>query len=147
MDGDAAELVADHLALASVHSCSDAEAQLPDGITDGAGAADGPRGTVERREEPIACRVDFTTPEALELLADDQVMLCDEVSPAAVAQVCCPLCGADDVGEQHGDEHAIWFGRVAHAREPPRDCFDQRMDVPRLGEMIDALQLDVLRGR
>jgi hypothetical protein len=77
------------------------------GTHDHLGAAHRAAGTVERGEEPVAGGVDLLTPVAREQRPDLRVVLLDEPLPRPVAQLSRSRGRADDVGEEHGCEHAI----------------------------------------
>ena len=55
------------LDLARVQAGADVDSQLADGAGDRAGALDRSRGTVERREEAVPCRVDLAAAKASQL--------------------------------------------------------------------------------
>jgi hypothetical protein len=79
---DAAELVADDLTLAGVHSGPDRDPELMERVDELLGATNRPTGPVEAREEAVACRVDLDTPKVVELRADDRMVAIEEVVPA-----------------------------------------------------------------
>ena len=127
--------------------------------------ADGARRPVERREEPVAGRVDLAAAEALELAPDERVVPLEQVAPAPVAELRRPLGRADDVGEEHRREHAVGLGhrgatpvrnssissseRVLVA-DPRQVVVARQLDEPRAGDLLGdvAALLDVHdRGR
>src|SRR5438093_1360501 len=55
----------------------------------------------ERGEEPIARRVDLTTPEARNLPANQRVVAAEEFAPPLIPHLFSDLRGGHDVGEQH----------------------------------------------
>src|SRR2546427_6541160 len=65
--GEAADVVATHLTLARVQPGAHIEAERPAGLTDGVGAADGARGTVEGRQQAVAGGLGLAAAEAVDL--------------------------------------------------------------------------------
>jgi len=63
------------------------EPELCEVVADGERAANRPRRAVEAREEAVAGGVELDSAVARELLADAGVMLREQVSPAAVAEL------------------------------------------------------------
>src|SRR5262245_25806837 len=110
MDRDPADLLAHDLALAGVEAGPDFEPQRSDAVRYGAGATNGARWAIESRQEPVASGVDLATPEADKLAAHQAVVTVEQIVPAPVAEACRLLGRADNVGEQHGREHAIGLG-------------------------------------
>src|SRR4030095_8733627 len=94
--GDAAQLVAEDLALARVQTGANLQAQLPHLAHDGACTTHAARRSVEAREKPIAGRIDFATPKAHELLANRRVMPILHLSPTALAHTPSTLRRATD---------------------------------------------------
>jgi hypothetical protein len=72
VDGDAADIVADHFALAGMQPGSDLDAERLDFLDDGAGATNATRGTVESREKSVAGGLDFVHPSLRGALATKQ---------------------------------------------------------------------------
>src|SRR5262249_55555821 len=99
VNGDAADVVAHHCALARVQPRSDLDPQRADAVANVAGAADSACGSIEGREEPVAERLHFATAEPPQLAADDGVVVCKQLAPAAVSERRRPLSRTDDVGE------------------------------------------------
>ncbi len=91
MDGDAAEVVVSDLTLAGVQPGANLQAQPSGAVPYGTGAPDCPGGTVERGEDPVAGVLDRPPPEPLQLSADHGVVIVEQPSPAAVAEVCARL--------------------------------------------------------
>lgn len=86
-------------ALAGVQASSQLGADLGDCVADRAGAADRPRGAVERREEPVRGRVELPPAEARELRSHGFVVASDEVVPGAIAELDGPRGRVDDICE------------------------------------------------
>src|SRR5581483_1868225 len=80
--GDAAQLVAEPLALARMDTGADVDAEDAARVLDRAGAPDGAGGPVERGHEAVAGAVDLLAAEALELAADVGVVALEELAPA-----------------------------------------------------------------
>ena len=104
VDRDPADLAVDGLDLAGVDAGPDLDPEVPDAGSDGLGAMDGTGGSIERREEAVAGRIDLRAREPLKLASDDLVMGRDEVAPGGIADLGGPCGGTDDIGEQDGRE-------------------------------------------
>jgi hypothetical protein len=143
--GDPADGIACELDLAGVEPGTHAEPGGGDVLRDGARAADRPRRPVERREEAVAGGVDLAAAKACEVAAHDLVVPLEQIAPAPVAQFAGAPGRSDDVGEQHGREHAIWFLRLANTRQELADLLHDVVPVDP-GEMCVARQLDVFRA-
>jgi len=82
-------------------------------------------GAVERGEEAVACRVDLTPPESVQLCANERMMTLDQIRPGSVAKFR-GLCGrADDVGEQDRREDRVRFRPRPHALREGDDLLYQ----------------------
>jgi triosephosphate isomerase (TIM) len=77
------------------------------GVHDRARAADAARRAVERREEAVAGGIELAAAVAGEAAADCSVVLCDELGPVPVAELCLAGRRVDDVREEDGREHAV----------------------------------------
>jgi hypothetical protein len=144
VDRDAADLAADHLALARVHPGSDGDPERPDLVEDRPSAADGARGAVEAREEAVAGRVDLAPAEAHELAAGDRVVAVHEVAPAPVAEPRRVLRRAHDVDEHDRGEDAVGLARLTHAGQELPYLGEDVLEVLGEEEVVDARELDVL---
>jgi len=89
---------------------------------------------IERREEPVACRVDLPTAVPSEQSAKGVVMLLHEVSPSSVTELGNLLGRPDDVGEEHGREDPVELGILT------LDLADEALD---LVEEVGALDPSV----
>jgi len=132
VDGEATDLVTDHLALAGVQPGTDLDPERADSQADGASAAHAARGAVEGGgEDSIPGGVDPTAAEAGKLPPGDGVVAVEHVVPSAVADHGRLLGGADDVGEEHG--HA-W----RHPRRLRRHVLDSPCPVDQYGLDVGA---------
>src|SRR6266508_1166828 len=104
---DPGEVVATQLALAGVDAGADFQADVAGILGDGAGAFDGPSGPVEGGEEAVAGGVHLLAAKASELTADHVVVGVEQLLPAPVAESGRLFGRPDDVGEQHGLQHAV----------------------------------------
>src|SRR5439155_4859158 len=86
VDGDAADSNAQDLDLAGVDARADVQLQALELGHDRERAANGAAGAVEGREEAVARVIHFLAAEAVELSADDLVVLAEEGSPAQVSE-------------------------------------------------------------
>jgi hypothetical protein len=105
VDGDAADVVADHFALAGVEPGSDLDAERRDFLGDRAGATNAARGTVERPEKSVAGGFDFVAAKAREIAPYRRVMTAEQITPALVAERRRLLARADNVG--HENQHSV----------------------------------------
>jgi hypothetical protein len=121
---ETAELVAHDLALTSVKSSADPDAESVNGIADGARAADGAGGTVERGKEPIAHGIKLPAAEASEFAADGGVVGLEKVPPGTIPDRRGGRSGAHDVGEENGREHPIGLGTPSDAGEELLDLVE-----------------------
>src|SRR5204862_1373257 len=119
VDCDAPGLVVDQFALARMQPRANLQAKLAETVSDRAGAANPPRGAVERREEAVASRVHLPTTEPRELAADDLVVFLEEFPPGPVAEAGSTGSRIDHIGEQDGREHR--FGSATSS--PPSRTF------------------------
>src|SRR5206468_5668421 len=89
-------------------------------------AADRPGRPVEGREEAVAGRVDRAAAEANELAAHELMVALEQLAPSAIAERGGALTGADDVGEEHGSEHAVGLALLPATRVPafPQETLD-----------------------
>jgi len=99
--------VAPKLALADVQPRSDPEIETVGRVDDGLRALDPARGTVEPGEHPVARGVDEHPAVPFDLDSRSTVVRVDQLPPAPVSDLRDSPRGIDDVGEQHGCEHAI----------------------------------------
>ena len=104
---DPGGLALDELALAGVQARPDLNAEILDGVGDCDGGTDRPRGSIERREEPVTGGVELAPAETGELAAHDRVVLLDDIPPGAVAQFSGPRRRTHDVGEEHRRQQTI----------------------------------------
>jgi len=99
VNGNSADIVADHFALACVKSGPEFDAERLDLLRNGAGTANAARRTVKCGEEAVARHLDFMASEAREISTDHRMMMIENISPALVAKHCSLLCRSNDVGE------------------------------------------------
>src|SRR5439155_12347902 len=106
VNGQAAEVIADELALPGVEPSPQLDSQLAGLPTDRARTSDRARGAVEAHEEAITRLLYLAAPEARELCADQRVVALAQLSPRAVAKLGGTPGGIDDVSEKHRRKHA-----------------------------------------
>src|SRR5262249_56516137 len=86
------------------------------------------RRPIQGGEEAVARHILLHTPIAAQHRPHSGVMALDDVAPCAVAEERRLLRGANDVGEEHGREHAIEFRLlVADAGQERFDCVAERL--------------------
>src|SRR5206468_10375423 len=98
--GEAADVVATHLTLARVQPGAHVEAERPADLTDGVGAADGARRTVEGRQQAVAGGLGLAAAEAVDLRPGGPIERVQERPPAGVTERRRPGGRADDVHEE-----------------------------------------------
>jgi hypothetical protein len=83
------------------------DAQLVHPLDDRRSATHSTGGPIEGREKSIAQGLDLAAAKPSKLLADSLVVAIEQRSPAAVAELGCPLRRVDNVGEQHRRKYAV----------------------------------------
>jgi hypothetical protein len=110
VDGDAAQMPLDHLALAEVHAAPHVQPEL---LSSGSNCRGGARPGCrlrEGREEAVAGCVLLVPAVALQLAADYRAEAAQQVAPAPIAKLGGDPCRADDVQEEDGGEATRWPG-------------------------------------
>ena len=143
---DAHDRLATRLDLAGVQPGPDLQPERAQRIPNRRRAADRPGRTVERRQEPVARGVDLVSAEPRELLTHDPVVVSQQRSPTLVAELGGQLRRTDDVGEQHGRQHAVGVRLARLAGEKRLDLGEQEVAVSRPVGMAVTFQLDVGRA-
>src|SRR5207302_8312853 len=108
-DGDAGHLAVEQRAFAGVQARADVKAQPGQILADGARAADSTRRTVEAREKAVSRGVELDPAVTGQLITDARVMLREQLSPAAVAELRSLCRRADEIGEGHRRQDAVGF--------------------------------------
>lgn len=117
------------------------------------GVAAGQRGTRagERRNEAVPGGVDFTAAEPLDLMADDGVVVVEQVAPPVVAELRGALRRTDDVGEHDRGQHAFGIAATPHAGDELFDLVEHGGGIAHpvqgvlAGELDQACPGDVFR--
>jgi hypothetical protein len=143
VDRDAADIVAHHLDLAGVHAGADLEIERPHCPHDLLGTAHGARRAVEQRQEAVAGGLHFAATMALQLGANSHVMRLQRRPPLAVAGRHRLFRRIDDVGEQHGRQHAVDLDGCRRGTHELADLVDDPIHIGRPGSVIIARQLDI----
>src|SRR5438445_3949094 len=144
MDGHAADVLADQLALAGVHADADLDAELPRLGGDRERAPQRARGRAfEGREKAVAYGLDLATPEAQQLLADGVVVTREEIAPAAITDLCGTRGGVDDVREHDRQQRPREAAAAAGPGEELLDLLEDRVHVAHERKRVVALELDV----
>ena len=86
---------------------TDFNAEGPNFLGNGIGAANTARWTVKSGEKSVAGRFDLTAAKACEIAPDRGVMIVKEIAPALVAECGSFLGGSDDVSEENRGEDTI----------------------------------------
>ena len=107
MNRNAADIMVQYFALAGMEPGTDFDAERPDFLGNGTGAANAARRTIKGREDAVAGRFDLMAAKACEIAPDRGVMTIEQIAPAVVAERDGFFGRADDVGKQHRGEHSI----------------------------------------
>ncbi len=143
MHGHAGDIGAAHLDLAGVNTHPHLDAKLTDRVDDRVRTVDGDAGTGERRDESVTGGVHFATAESLEFVADDPVVVVEQVPPVVVAECGGALGGADDVGENDCGEHTLGVEAAARAGDELLDLVEHRRGVTGPVQGIGARHFDI----
>src|SRR5437867_4258230 len=104
-------------------------AQTPHGVSDGAGALNSARRTVEVSEEAVTGGVDLVSAKAGELVTHEAVMLAEQHAPRTVSELGRLRRRVDDVGEQHRRQDPIEAGSVTNTGKKFLDLVEHRILV------------------
>ena len=85
MNGNPANILPDHFALAGVETGADFDAERLCILRNSAGTADAPRRTVEGGKNTVAGRLDLMSAKACQVAPDRGVMIVEQIAPAVVA--------------------------------------------------------------
>ena len=103
-------------------------------------------GLVNVATKPSPAVFDLAAAKPLEFVADDAVVVVEQVVPAEVAEFGGALSRADDIGENDCGEHT--FGvEPAGTGDELLDLVENRRGVTRPVQRVGARQLDVARSR
>ena len=133
----------DEIDFASVQAGSHVDADRAEELVDRLGASDRAGGTVEGCEESVTRRLHLSSFEPVERSTDELVVLGEELSPSGVSDLSRAVGQADDVGEEHGREHAIVSRSRAGSRDEVLDLAQEGVLVARPQQAAAARQLDV----
>src|SRR5262245_56617964 len=122
VDCDTCDVVAAQLDLTAVQPSPHLHATACQRLATRARAPDRLPSAVEGREDSVTVEANFPTSEPVELGADQRVVSCYEVPPAAVTHLGNAGRRAHEVSEQDGREHTIRIGR---AQPPGEELFDR----------------------
>jgi hypothetical protein len=115
VDGDAANIVIAHFALARMQSRADFDAQRSNLFGNRARAAYSACRSIESGQNAVASRLDFMSAEAIEVASDCGVMSIKQIAPTAVAECSRFLGRSNDIRKENRSEHPIDDDRRAHA--------------------------------
>jgi hypothetical protein len=144
--GDSREAMVVRLDLAGVQPCPKLHPLPSHRPTDRPSTPHGASGPVEDGEEPVAQGLDLTPTEAGQLGAGQTLMLLLKLMPAMIPHLRC-VCGRiNDVGEQDRGEDTIEgvLDVASNRANEPLDLGDQRVLVPRPGEVVRAGEFNVV---
>ena len=143
VDRDASDVALDEVDLPRVQARSHVDADSSEALVDRFGASDGASGSVEGREESVTRRLHLSSFEPVERPTDELVMLGEELAPSGVSDLGRAVGRADDIGEEHGREHAVVPRSRPGSRDEVLDLAQQRILVARPQQAASARQLDV----
>jgi len=113
MDGHPGDVGTPDLNFAGVHTGSHLDAENPHRVDDGRRTFNGSTGAAEGGNKAVTRGVDLAPTEPIEFVADDVVVVVQEVSPPIVAEIGGPLRRTDDIGENDCGEGAFGLGPTA----------------------------------
>ena len=91
MDGEAAQIVASHLALTGVETQAQLDIEGSGGVDDHLATTDSSSRTIEGSDEAVSGRIDLPASEYPQLFADNLIMAIQQRPPPLITQRCCPL--------------------------------------------------------
>src|ERR671918_1014720 len=138
--GDPPHAPVDQLAFPGVQTGPDRKAEPGELVGDRAGTPDRPCWTVERRQEPVTCRVHLSPPEATERSSHDGVVPLEEIAPPAVAKLGGALRRSNEGGEEHGGQHPIRL-------RPPSDAGEELLDLVKQSVLVTDEHQVVMAGQ
>src|SRR5262249_62426301 len=123
---------------------SDLDPERTDAVADGAGAANRPRWSIERRQEAVPHRLDLSASMPFEFPPYDAVVRVEDRAPRTIAQRRGALGRADDGGEEHSGEHAGDLRNRPAPREEPPELPEHRLGVAHSDDAVPARELHLL---
>src|SRR4029077_5010733 len=111
------------------------------------GATDGSCRSVERGEHTVAGGLDLATAVSVQMPSDDPEVLSQQFVPPHVAQLGGQPGRVDDVGEQHGSQHAVVSPLWPNAGNELLDLGQDRLRVAGPDELVVSGQFDVSGSR
>src|SRR6478672_625522 len=138
---DPPDIGAGKLDLARVATRADLHPEGPYGFADRPSATHCSSGTVERCEEPIACRVDVRAAVSLDLGFSQLVVASQDLLPRGVPESGRQLRRSDDIGEQDRGEHTVDILHMSLSGQELLDLVKHRVLVRAPGFVISSWQL------
>ncbi|TML88400.1 MAG: hypothetical protein E6G06_16320, partial [Actinobacteria bacterium] len=130
MHGDATHIDTAQFDLPDVHPRRHLQAEAAQAFPDGGGTPHCSCRPGERRQHAVARPFDAAPAEPLQLSLHYVIVLVEQLTPSAVAQVADMLAGAHDVGEQDGGQYSFRFRHVAHTRQELLDLICHAVGSP-----------------
>jgi len=130
MDGDPADVVRQHVHLASMNADAELDPQTSDRVAHRVSASDGAGGASERRQEAIPRGVHLPPAEAIELRADEAVVFGEHLLPGGVSE---PRRGegrVDDVGHEEGRDEPLVLARHGERADVAEHVHDDHRLIP-----------------
>src|SRR5579859_3501891 len=131
------DVIREQLTFAGVQAGANVQAELADTVTNGDCAADRAAWAIERGKYPITERLDEPAPVELDLTRE-RIVAFKQRAPSGITELGGTGGRPDDVGKEHGRQHAVAANRSSYACQELLD----------LGRGLAACrELDVSRAR
>ncbi len=126
-----------------MHAAAQAQAEPRRRFAHRARASQRARRPVEARNRAVRPLAHDAAAKALDLGFRRRMVVVHEIDPAAVAVLGRAARGLDDIGRDHGREHAVMVGAWPRAGQKLLDLVDHAVDVADPDQMIAARHLDI----
>jgi hypothetical protein len=139
---DSADVLAHQFALAGVEARPDLNTQFGNLVPHPGCASDGSGWTVECGKEAVPDRLDLPPAKLDERLADQRVVMLQQIPPPVVAEPAGSLGRANDVGEHHRGKDPVGLGARTHPGQKFLDLVEDRVLISRPREVVLAGEFD-----
>src|SRR5450631_3208308 len=138
VNGQAAEVLSDRLALACMDAGPQLDAQLRDPVTQRLSAAHRHSRPIKRRQRIIADVLDHPPAVLWYDTVYELVVALEDLAPCAIAQLRCARRRGHYVREQDACQHPVRRGELDRARDEPLDLIDDGVQVAKPEVMVVA---------
>src|SRR5580704_4239042 len=123
MKGEAAQIVASHLAFTGVETHAQLDTEGSGGVDDHLATTDGSSRTIEGSDEAVSRRVDLPTSEDPKLFADNLIVAIQQGPPPLITQRGCTFGRSYNIGEELGHfvEDQVLLAEDQHVVSRQRD--------------------------